>query len=42
MLDTRENIQDTKKQWEEIDKELGITEEIINDPKYDYMDDKEE
>lgn len=38
MLDTKKNIEETNAFWEEVDKELGITEDDVNDPKFDYMD----
>lgn len=38
MLDTPETIKETEKEWEELTKELGITEDEIMSHKYDYMD----
>lgn len=38
MLDTKENIEETVKSLHELAKELGITEEEINSPEYDYLD----
>lgn len=38
MLDTEENIKETIKMWDDLAKELGITEEEINSSEYDYLD----
>lgn len=38
MLDTSENIKKANEIWDDIDKELGITEEDVNNPEYSYMD----
>ncbi len=38
MLDTKENIKETENEFNELIKELGITEEDINSSKYGYVD----
>lgn len=40
MLDTEKNIKAANDMWEEMLKESNITEEDINDPKYNYMDEE--
>lgn len=38
MLDTTKNIKEANDIWDEIDKELGITEEKVMSSEYDYID----
>ena len=38
MLDTKNGLKQESEKWNKIAKEMGITEEMINDPKYDYLD----
>lgn len=38
MLDTKNGLKQESEKWDEIAKEMGITEEMINDPKYDYLE----
>lgn len=38
MLDTEKSLRQESEKWDELAKEMGITEEMINDPKFDYLD----
>ena len=38
MLNTEKTIKEANDMWKEMDSELGITEEMSNDPQYDYID----
>lgn len=38
MINTIETIELAEKEWEEIGKELKISEDEINSSEYDYMD----
>lgn len=39
MLDTQKNMEQTRKDWEELFEKYGVTEETAMSPEYDYMDD---
>ena len=42
MLDTKENIHDTIKEWDKLLKQDGITEETIMSHEYDYLEEDNE
>lgn len=38
MLDTEKSLKQESEKWDELAKEMGITEKMINDSKFDYLD----